>query len=107
MLTVTLSGLREFRRFTLVVDASPSVDSEVSPQRVGSYQLFGGDSATTFNPDCINTVSEARDEAKAEERSNERERLCGAPVSDRIRELSSPKHVTSFVSITIKMRVEN
>ncbi|KAG8330790.1 Spondin-1 [Homalodisca vitripennis] len=63
---VSIRGPQPFRRFTLVVDSSPSDGSEASPQRVGSYQLFGDDPSTTFNPDCINTVSESRDNPKSE-----------------------------------------
>lgn len=62
-----ISGPQEFRRFTLVADASPSDNTEVGPQRVGSFQLLA-DGSSTFNPDCFNTVSEASDQPLREVR---------------------------------------
>nr|CAD7439236.1 unnamed protein product [Timema bartmani] len=60
----THGHLQQFTRFMLGVDPSdPRV--EASPQRVGSFQLFG-DSLTTFNELCINTISEADDLPKTE-----------------------------------------
>nr|CAD7194789.1 unnamed protein product [Timema douglasi] len=60
----THGHLQQFTRFMLGVEPSdPRV--EASPQRVGSFQLFG-DSLTTFNELCINTISEADDLPKTE-----------------------------------------
>ncbi|KAK2584629.1 hypothetical protein KPH14_006978 [Odynerus spinipes] len=67
--TISLKGsrtherLQQFTRFTL------SVHSQHAPNnpavRVGYFQLFP-DSLTTFNEDCINTISEATDYPKSE-----------------------------------------
>ncbi|XP_046817406.1 spondin-1 [Vespa crabro] len=67
--TISLQGsrtherLQQFTRFTL------SVHSQHAPNnptiRVGYFQLFP-DSLTTFNEDCINTISEATDYPKSE-----------------------------------------
>ncbi|KAG8223551.1 hypothetical protein J437_LFUL004425 [Ladona fulva] len=53
----THARLQRFTRFALGVEP---VDSSgiASPQRVGHFQLFG-DSITTFNENCINSVMEA------------------------------------------------
>lgn len=66
--TVSLKGRSLFTRFILVADSYPSSDdgTEASPQRVGSYQLFGDDSTTVFKHNCINTVSEQNNERKRE-----------------------------------------
>lgn len=59
----THERLQQFTRFTL------SVHSQHAPNnptiRVGYFQLFP-DSLTTFNEDCINTISEATDYPKSE-----------------------------------------
>lgn len=53
-----------FSRFMLGVEPlDPNGDT--SPQHVGSFQLFG-DSLTTFNDQCINTISEVDDLRKTE-----------------------------------------
>ncbi|XP_015171826.1 PREDICTED: spondin-1 [Polistes dominula] len=67
--TISLRGsrtherLQQFTRFTL------SVHSQYAPNnptvRVGYFQLFS-DALTTFNEDCINTISEATDYPKSE-----------------------------------------
>ncbi|XP_050582007.1 spondin-1 isoform X1 [Bombus affinis] len=67
--TISLQGsqtherLQQFTRFTL------SVNSQHAPNnlnaRVGYFQLFS-DSLTTFNEDCVNTISEASDYPKTE-----------------------------------------
>ena len=66
----THGRLQQFTRFMLGVEpldphqgVIPGLDA--SPQRVGSFQLFG-DSLTTFNEYCINTISEADDLPKTE-----------------------------------------
>lgn len=61
---MSVKGNRSFSRFILTADAFPSDGSEASPQRVGSFQLFGDNTETEFKPDCINTVSEIRSELK-------------------------------------------
>ena len=66
----THGRLQQFTRFMLGVEPiipghSIAPGSDASPQRVGSFQLFG-DSLTTFNEQCINTISEADDLPKTE-----------------------------------------
>jgi hypothetical protein len=66
----THGHLQQFTRFMLGVEPlNPHhgvvPGSDASPQRVGSFQLFG-DSLTTFNEQCINTISEADDLPKTE-----------------------------------------
>ncbi|KAJ9583301.1 hypothetical protein L9F63_022355 [Diploptera punctata] len=66
----THGRLQQFTRFMLGVEpVDPQLGAVVgvdaSPQRVGSFQLFG-DSLTTFNEFCINTISEADDLPKTE-----------------------------------------
>lgn len=66
----THGRLQQFTRFMLGVEPlNPHhgvvPGSDASPQRVGSFQLFG-DSLTTFNEQCINTISEADDLPKTE-----------------------------------------
>ncbi|XP_055700255.1 spondin-1 [Phlebotomus papatasi] len=63
--------LQQFTHFMLSVQASstPNLNTAIfsmaSPKRVGRFQLFG-DSLTTFNEKCVNTVSEADDLPKTE-----------------------------------------
>ncbi|XP_049862790.1 spondin-1 [Schistocerca gregaria] len=60
----THGRLQMFTRFMLTVEPKdPRADA--SPRRVGSFQLFG-DSLTTFNDQCVNTISEADDLPKTE-----------------------------------------
>ncbi|XP_067001720.2 spondin-1 [Anabrus simplex] len=60
----THGKLQMFSRFMLGVEPlDPNGDA--SPQRVGSFQLFG-DSLTTFDDRCVNTISEADDLPKTE-----------------------------------------
>ncbi|GLG92485.1 Kunitz-type serine protease inhibitor Bt-KTI, partial [Gryllus bimaculatus] len=60
----THGRLQMFSRFLLTAEpADPRADA--TPQRVGTFQLFG-DSFTTFHDDCINTVAEANDLPKTE-----------------------------------------
>ncbi|XP_046594734.1 spondin-1 [Neodiprion lecontei] len=67
--TLSLQGSRthakfqQFTRFTLSVESLYLRDSPIS--RVGFFQLFP-DSLTTFNEDCVNTISEATDYPKSE-----------------------------------------
>ncbi|XP_076175754.1 extracellular matrix protein f-spondin isoform X2 [Ptiloglossa arizonensis] len=67
--TISLLGsrsherLQQFTRFTLTVHSQHAPNN--STARVGYFQLFS-DSLTTFNEDCINTISEASDFPKTE-----------------------------------------
>ncbi|XP_069691847.1 spondin-1 [Periplaneta americana] len=66
----THGHLQQFTRFMLGVEPldphhGTVTGTDASPQRVGSFQLFG-DSLTTFNDHCINTISEADDLPKTE-----------------------------------------
>ncbi|XP_012289125.1 spondin-1 [Orussus abietinus] len=67
--TISLQGsrtherLQQFTRFTLSLDSQHSPKS--SNARVGFFQLFS-DSLTSFNEDCVNTISEATDYPKSE-----------------------------------------
>lgn len=55
---------QHFRRF--VINAESADDpGNFSPQRVGTFQLFG-DSLSKFNEDCVNTVSDTNDVRKTE-----------------------------------------
>ncbi|KAK0080598.1 hypothetical protein PV325_013676 [Microctonus aethiopoides] len=53
----------QFTRFTLSVDSQDVPNSPIS--KVGSFQLYPI-SSTTFNEDCVNTVSETSDYPKSE-----------------------------------------
>lgn len=67
--TISLQGsrtherLQQFTRFTLSVHSQHAPNSPTA--RVGYFQLFS-DSLTTFNEDCVNTISEASDFPKTE-----------------------------------------
>ncbi|XP_071559800.1 spondin-1 isoform X1 [Temnothorax nylanderi] len=67
--TISLQGsqtherLQQFTRFTLTVHSQHAPSNPAA--RVGYFQLFP-DSLTTFNEDCINTISEATDYPKSE-----------------------------------------
>ncbi|XP_012263260.2 spondin-1 [Athalia rosae] len=59
----THSRIQQFSKFTLSVESQYLPGSPIS--RVGFFELFP-DSTTTFNEDCVNTVSEASDYPKSE-----------------------------------------
>lgn len=67
--TISLQGsrtherLQQFTRFTLSVHSQHAPSNPAA--RVGYFQLFP-DSLTTFNEDCVNTISEASDFPKTE-----------------------------------------
>ncbi|XP_011630143.1 spondin-1-like [Pogonomyrmex barbatus] len=67
--TISLQGsqtherLQQFTRFTLTVHSQHAPNNPSA--RIGYFQLFP-DSLTTFNEDCINTVSETTDYPKSE-----------------------------------------
>ncbi|XP_076619199.1 extracellular matrix protein f-spondin [Colletes latitarsis] len=67
--TISLQGsrtherLQQFTRFTLSVHSQHSPNNPAA--RVGYFQLFP-DSLTTFNEDCVNTISEASGLPKSE-----------------------------------------
>ncbi|KAG5327913.1 SPON1 protein, partial [Acromyrmex heyeri] len=69
--TINLQGsqtherLQQFTRFTLTVTSQHAPNNPLA--RVGYFQLFS-DSLTTFNEDCINTISEANEFPKSEVR---------------------------------------
>lgn len=56
--------VQEFRRFIINVESAKDI-GDISPQRVGSFQLFG-DALSHFNEDCVNTLSETSDVVKTE-----------------------------------------
>ncbi|KRT84807.1 hypothetical protein AMK59_501 [Oryctes borbonicus] len=56
--------IQHFRRFTINVE-STNDPANLSPQKVGTFQLFG-DSLSKFNEDCVNTLSENNDLPKTE-----------------------------------------
>lgn len=59
----THERLQQFTRFTLSVQSQHAPNNPAA--KVGYYQLFS-DALTTFNEDCINTISEASDFPKTE-----------------------------------------
>ncbi|XP_017766480.1 PREDICTED: spondin-1 [Eufriesea mexicana] len=67
--TISLQGsrtherLQQFTRFTLSVQSQHAPNNPAA--RVGYFQLFP-DSLTTFNEDCVNTITEASDYPKSE-----------------------------------------
>ena len=61
--TRTHERLQQFTRFTLSVNSQHAPNN--ASARVGYFQLFP-DSLTTFNEDCVNTISEASDYPKTE-----------------------------------------
>lgn len=60
----TYDKVQHFRRFTVNVESADDPQN-LSPQNVGSFQLFG-DSLSKFNEDCVNTISETNDLPKTE-----------------------------------------
>lgn len=56
--------IQHFRRFTINVESTNDTKN-LSPQKVGTFQLFG-DSLLKFNEDCVNTLSETNDLSKTE-----------------------------------------
>ncbi|KAF2905119.1 hypothetical protein ILUMI_01056 [Ignelater luminosus] len=60
----TFNRVQHFRRFTMNIE-SVSEPGEISPQKVGSFQLFG-DNLSKFNEDCVNTISETNNLPKTE-----------------------------------------
>ncbi|CAG9765548.1 unnamed protein product [Ceutorhynchus assimilis] len=54
--TKTLNRVQQFQRFIVNVQSSDRPEN-ISPQTVGSFQLYG-DNQTTFNEECVNTISE-------------------------------------------------
>lgn len=60
----TFNKVQHFRRFTINIE-SVSEPGEISPQKVGSFQLFG-DNLSKFNEDCVNTISETNNLPKTE-----------------------------------------
>lgn len=58
----THERLQQFTRFTLTVR---SLHSPTLSHNVGYFQLFP-DSLTTFDEDCVNTISETTDFPKSE-----------------------------------------
>lgn len=60
----SFDGIQHFRRFIINVE-SRDEQGNFSPQKVGSFQLFG-DGLSKFNEDCVNTLSEANDLEKTE-----------------------------------------
>ncbi|KAL1506661.1 hypothetical protein ABEB36_005985 [Hypothenemus hampei] len=56
--------IRRFQRFIVTVESTDHPNN-LSPQNVGSFQLYG-DNHTTFNEECVNTISERNIQAKSE-----------------------------------------
>lgn len=56
--------VQHFKRFTINVESADQ-PGNLSPQKVGSFQLFG-DSLSKFNEECVNTISETNDLPKTE-----------------------------------------
>lgn len=59
----THERLQQFTHFTLSVNSQHAPSNPTA--RVGYFQLFP-DGLTTFNEDCVNTISEASDYPKNE-----------------------------------------
>ncbi|XP_030767480.1 spondin-1 isoform X2 [Sitophilus oryzae] len=59
-----LPNLQQFQRFIINVQSTEHPDN-ISPQSVGSFQLYG-DNSTTFNEECVNTISERNSDPKTE-----------------------------------------
>ncbi|XP_060530657.1 spondin-1 [Cylas formicarius] len=62
--TKSFNGLQRFTRFTISVESTQD-PANISPQNVGSFQLHG-DNLTTFNEECVNTISEKNSYPKTE-----------------------------------------
>lgn len=60
----TFNKIQHFKRFIITAESTNEPD-DISPQRVGSFQLFG-DSLSKFNEECVNTLSETNDLPKTE-----------------------------------------
>ncbi|KAK5643865.1 hypothetical protein RI129_007710 [Pyrocoelia pectoralis] len=60
----TFNKIQHFRRFTLNIE-STNEPGNISPQKVGTFQLFG-DNLSKFNEDCVNTLSETSNLPKTE-----------------------------------------
>lgn len=56
--------VQRFRRFIINAEAADD-PGNFSPQKVGTFQLFG-DSLAKFNEDCVNTVSDTNDALKTD-----------------------------------------
>ncbi|CAL7936929.1 unnamed protein product [Xylocopa violacea] len=67
--TISLRGSQTHERLQQFIHFTLSVDSQHAPNnpatRVGYFQLFP-DGLTTFNEECVNTISEASDYPKSE-----------------------------------------
>ncbi|KAF7283544.1 hypothetical protein GWI33_000285 [Rhynchophorus ferrugineus] len=62
--TKRLPEVQQFQRFIINVQSSKDPEN-ISPQSVGSFQLYG-DNSTTFNEECVNTISERNAQLKTE-----------------------------------------
>ncbi|KAK4887775.1 hypothetical protein RN001_004046 [Aquatica leii] len=60
----TFNKIQHFRRFTLNIESN-NEPGNISPQKVGTFQLFG-DNLSKFNEDCVNTLSETNNLPKTE-----------------------------------------
>ncbi|KAF5270103.1 hypothetical protein FQA39_LY08515 [Lamprigera yunnana] len=60
----TFSKVQHFRRFTLNIESN-NEPGNISPQKVGTFQLFG-DNLSKFNENCVNTLSETSNLPKTE-----------------------------------------
>ncbi|KAF5273765.1 hypothetical protein FQR65_LT17079 [Abscondita terminalis] len=60
----TFNKIQHFRRFTLNIESNDE-PRNISPQKVGTFQLFG-DNLSKFNEDCVNTLSETSNLPKTE-----------------------------------------
>ncbi|XP_050298607.1 spondin-1 [Anthonomus grandis grandis] len=60
----SINQLQQFQRFIINVESADRPD-DLSPQKVGSFQLYG-DNQTTFNEECVNTISEKSSAPKTE-----------------------------------------
>lgn len=56
--------VQRFQRFIINVESTDHPEN-ISPQNVGSFQLYG-DNHTTFNEECVNTISEKDNQLKSE-----------------------------------------
>ncbi|ENN79595.1 hypothetical protein YQE_03965, partial [Dendroctonus ponderosae] len=59
-----LGRVQQFQRFIVNVESTEHPEN-ISPQNVGSFQLYG-DNHTTFNEECVNTISEKNANLKTE-----------------------------------------
>lgn len=60
----SLDSIQSFQRFIINVESTDHPEN-ISPQNVGSFQLYG-DNYTTFNEECVNTISERNALSKTE-----------------------------------------